>query len=224
MFKRLETVDDDPEKCLLFFFKELFRLVLNLAQRFKPKDLTKNLYEHFSDQERRIKFYTDLTEIMKHPVCGPFLFAVPALNISVLKCDIRTEEAVASFEELARILPPSEGPVKMVIYVDEAHGLADLNTEGSSMYDHILKATAGFASVGVFFLFLSTASRLEVLVSQATLSNSARFQAAKDFLVAPFTEMPFDCHSKLVNEGIEPGMMLKEIQKFSFAVQFGRPL
>lgn len=112
----------------------------------------------------------------------------------------------------------------MVIYIDEAQTLA-LNARGLSMYEQVLQATAKFAPVGVFFLFISADSRLEVLASRPELRDSPRFRAAGDVLVAPFTEMPFDCHPLLAKEPIRPGMIkLEDIQKFSFAIRFGRPL
>lgn len=145
-------------------------------------------------------------------------------NTITLQGEATVAEALGSFWELADLIPDTKGKVKLVIYIDEAHTLASKTRAGASMYDHMLKATAEFATVGVFFLFLSTASRLEVLASQSALSASARFQLAHDSLVAPFTEMPFDCHPSLVKEPIQPGLKLEDIRKFSFAARFGRPL
>ena len=112
----------------------------------------------------------------------------------------------------------------MVVYIDEAHTLDEMkNDSDSSMFDHMLKATADLYTIPVFFLFLSTATQLEVMASQPALSSSARLRSAPD-LVAPFTEMPFDCHPTLVKEAIQPGLKLEDVQKFAFIVRFGRPL
>lgn len=112
----------------------------------------------------------------------------------------------------------------MVIYIDSARNLASTIVAGTSLYEHMLAATAEFATVGVFFLFISTSSDTEILSSQPELSDSYRFETARGSLVAPFTELSFDCHPSLVKESIQPGLKLKEIQKYSFAVRFGRPL
>ena len=137
--------------------------------------------------------------------------------------------ATTAFEKLAALLPDiqnKEGPanVAMVVYIDEAHALDQMtNQSGSSMYDYMLRATADLYTIPVFFLFLSTTPRLEVTASKPVLSSSARFRGAPD-PVAPFTEMPFDCHPTLVEDAIQPGLKLEDVQKFAFIVQFGRPL
>ena len=146
------------------------------------------------------------------------------MNITILQSEgLQKEKTVASFKELAKLLPISNGSVKMIVYMDEAHELAE-TAMGKQFYDDVLKASTELADNGVFFLFLSTASRLEVLAGQALLSPSARCRVAGDHLVPPFTQMPFDCHPRLLNKSIRPGLRLEEIQEFSFAVRFGRPL
>jgi len=54
------------------------------------------------------------------------------------------------------------------------------------------------------------------------LPNSARYQNASltSSLVAPFTEMPFDCHA----QKITPTLKLADVQDYMFMAQFGRPL
>ncbi len=137
--------------------------------------------------------------------------------------------ATTAFKKLAGLLPDtySQGrtaKVSMVVYIDEAHTLDQMGKRsGPSMFDHMLKATADLWDIPVFFLFLSTASQLEVMASRPALSNSARFRRAAK-LVAPFTEMPFDCHPTLVRNPIQRRLKLEDVQKFAFIVQFGRPL
>lgn len=219
----------NPVARLLFFFEKLFGLVRDLARGYQEKkeDVTTGLYKYFNDQEKRAEFYTKLWEVMReNPVRGQSVAAVFELNMSIKESNGGTTETIKAFKGLAKCLPQTEEPVKMVVYIDEAHNLAPQNAKGQSMFDHVLKATAelSLSSAGVFFLFLSTSSRLEVLASQAALSSSARFRAPCDDLVAPFTEMPFDCHPTLVKDRIRPGLQLEDIQKFSFATRFGRPL
>jgi len=225
MFDAMIKVDD-PVLSLLFFFKLLFDYVRNLAKAFQGT-FTQALYCYLKDRNKRAKLYTDLLEKMKpqsrESVCIRFICARLGLNIIILQENSLTRGAIDSFMELAKLFPEDKGTVQMVIYIDEAHTLATRVKAGVSMYEHMLKAIAELAPIGVFFLFISTSSRLEVL-GQSTLPTSARLRASHSTLIAPFTEMPFDCHPSLVQKPIQSGLELAEIQKFSFAVQFGRPL
>lgn len=123
--------------------------------------------------------------------------------------------------DLVELLPHSN--LSFVIYVDEAHTLADVPIEppGKTLYDAMVKAATDFPMRPFFILFLSTSSQLRRLADPASFRRSAWMRVANP--VAPFTEMPFDCHPKLI-KGIKPGLSLKEIQDFRFLAYFGRPL
>ena len=137
--------------------------------------------------------------------------------------------ATTAFEKLAALIPDNQNKkgtsqITMVVYIDEAHTLDEMtNHSRYSMYDYMLKATADLYTLPVFFLFLSTTPRLKVRASERVLSGSSRFRGTLK-PVAPFTEMPFDCHPTLVRNPIQPRLRLEDVQKFAFIVQFGRPL
>ena len=95
----------------------------------------------------------------------------------------------------------------------------------------MLKAVASHGLHGrLCALFLSTASQLAILNTPESLPRSFRYEQAKPHLMAPFTEMPFDCHPSLASSdekggpSIKLGLMLEDVQDFAFMVRFGRPL
>ncbi|KAH9481121.1 hypothetical protein JR316_0005641 [Psilocybe cubensis] len=130
-----------------------------------------------------------------------------------------------------------EDPAWLILYVDEAHTLTELKIAKdtdtkpvsdtgtkpvSTLYDAMVKAATTYCGCKFFILFLSTSSRLRRLAGLKDVARSARQSMAE--LVAPFTEMPFDCHSELQNRKFRPTLLLKDIQKHDFLTYFGRPL
>ncbi|KAH9475813.1 hypothetical protein JR316_0011373 [Psilocybe cubensis] len=119
--------------------------------------------------------------------------------------------------------------VWLILYVDEAHTLTELKIAKdtdtkpvSTLYDAMVKAATTYFGYKFFILFLSTSSRLRRLAGPRDVARSARQFMPE--LVAPFTEMPFDCHPELQNHKIRPNLPLKDIQKHDFITYFGRPL
>ncbi|PPQ86745.1 hypothetical protein CVT25_012382 [Psilocybe cyanescens] len=139
-----------------------------------------------------------------------------------------TENFKHAIKELCGLIEkisPAEGDlISLVLYVDEAHTLTELKigTTDSTLYDAMVKAASEYHNHQFFILFLSTSSELRRLVSPAKASRSAQKVANK--VVAPFTEMPFDCHPELQDHNIKPNLLLKDIQEHRFITHFGRPL
>ncbi|PPQ86747.1 hypothetical protein CVT25_012384 [Psilocybe cyanescens] len=123
---------------------------------------------------------------------------------------------------IAKLKPTKDNPVSLILYVDEAHTLTELKirTTDSTLYDAMIKAAAEYCNYRFFILFLSTSSQLRRLTGPAKASRSARRVGPN--VIAPFTEMPFDCH--LEDHGIKSGLILQGIQEYRFITRFGRPL
>lgn len=116
-----------------------------------------------------------------------------------------------------------------MIYVDEAHTISQTNLSGlvsQTLYDVRVKVFAEYRSSSCFLVFLST--KLHGAHGQyapAILSTSARVrQSGPEDLLAPYNEMPFDCHRDLLTPIKPNSLTLVDIQKISFLVCFGRPL
>jgi len=135
----------------------------------------------------------------------------------------------------------------LIIYIDEAHTLTDKELKPpplryweeineqvkETMYTLMLKAVSAYRVNGrLCVLFLSTASELAISdpPKREILPSTFRHEQAKARLMAPLTEMPFDCHPSLASSdekggpSIKPGLMLEDVQDFAFMVRFGRPL
>ena len=70
---------------------------------------------------------------------------------------------------LTRILDPRR-KIQMIVYLDEAHTLTErisYGLEGNTLYDCLVSAFSDYASVPVFFLSLSTDSRMGALAPSA---------------------------------------------------------
>ncbi|KAH9481122.1 hypothetical protein JR316_0005642 [Psilocybe cubensis] len=153
----------------------------------------------------------------------------------------QSHNSLTELGNLMRKLQPTmdnkEDTVWLILYVDEAHTLTELKIAKdtdtkpvsdtgtkpvSTLYDAMVKAATTYCDCKFFILFLSTSSRLRRLAGPRDVARSARQFMPE--LVAPFTEMPFDCHPELQNHKIRPNLPLKDIQKHDFITYFGRPL
>ncbi|KAJ2935542.1 hypothetical protein H1R20_g1554, partial [Candolleomyces eurysporus] len=113
--------------------------------------------------------------------------------------------------------------LSIFMYVDEAHTL-DEEVGGSTLYELLIKALNVFHGQSFFVLFISTVSRDHQPVEPRRLAPSGRMlmpEIVPYKLLAPYTEMPFDCHETFP---LSPGMKLEETQSVEFLVRFGRPL
>ena len=142
--------------------------------------------------------------------------------------DTRTRAKTALSHLVEKLPPPdarSDKAVSLLLSVDEAHTLSDLKVgpRSDSLYDVMVKVAADYCGpkYKFFILFLSTSSQLRRLAPPPRLAKGARQIPVT--LVAPFTEMPFDCHPRLRNP-IQPDLKLIDIQQFEFIARFGRPL
>ena len=144
-------------------------------------------------------------------------------------------EAQACLERLLSIVPTTKasagnepGELKLMIYVDEAHAISRKNLSGSvpqTLYNIMVKAFAEYHTSSCFIIFLSTGSKAHDLAAPTFLSMSARVrQSGQEDLLAPYNEMPFDCHKDLLTPIKPNSLTLADIQKISFLVRFGRPL
>jgi hypothetical protein len=115
--------------------------------------------------------------------------------------------------------------VKIVIYVDEAHTLADTqappNADDKRLYDVFCSALSYFVPYPLFVLYLSTNSHLGYLSPAQQWARSGRARTV-DSMQAPITETPFDCAPNLL---IKPSTLkLDDINNVEFLAQFGRPM
>lgn len=145
-----------------------------------------------------------------------------------------SERATYALKALLKVLPekiatddpryshfPKPTGLKLMIYVDEAHTITD--DTGESVYDAFVKAFTDYKVHLLFAVFLSTAARAGELAAPAHAPSSSRKRAAGKSLIAPYTEMPFDCHP-ILKAKIDDTKSLSEVQSLSFLVYFGRSL
>jgi hypothetical protein len=119
-----------------------------------------------------------------------------------------------------------EKGIKIVIYFDEAHILAegkpDPETTEKSLHDILCLCLNRFLAFPIFTIFLSTTSSLVAFAAPNTLARSARLRDGTARIHPPITETPFDCHPGLL---VKPGTLSRtKVSEISFMAQFGRPL
>jgi hypothetical protein len=125
----------------------------------------------------------------------------------------------------------SELKVFCFVYFDEAHTLCiEPNPKGGdrrtrTAYYNFGKVLAELHETSVFYLFLSTNSKLMAFAPSIQIHPSARAFRGKQ-LVPPYTELPFDVFSdKLVSRLKKEGRLnLKGVCDISVITRFGRPL
>jgi hypothetical protein len=116
--------------------------------------------------------------------------------------------------------------VKLMLSFDEAHVLAEhkvpKDPDGNDTYDVLCSCFNFFLSMPIFVIYLSTSSIIGQLAPQGSLARSGRARENADALQAPITETPFDCSPEFP---IIPGkLVLEDVCKVEFMVQFGRPM
>ncbi|RXW14443.1 hypothetical protein EST38_g11407 [Candolleomyces aberdarensis] len=136
-------------------------------------------------------------------------------------------EAFAALKTLIGKVPAVKNGAQQLsvfMYVDEAQTL-DKEVGGSTLYELLIKALNFFRDQSFFVLFVSTVTRDHSFVEPPLrLAPPGRMVVPEIIphkLLAPYTEMPFDCHETFP---LSPGMKLEEIQGIEFLIRFGRPL
>lgn len=132
-------------------------------------------------------------------------------------------------------IPISHGDVRILLYFDEAHDLANIfkkNVEESaadtdkpeerSALEAVRSSIQELHSLDIFALFLSTNSNLSVFKPKHKLPSSRAQSDAP--LQPPFVELPFDLQIGGEPLAIEGKHTLEEVCKPEFYVRFGRPL
>ncbi|CAE6478689.1 unnamed protein product [Rhizoctonia solani] len=113
------------------------------------------------------------------------------------------------------------------VYFDEAHSL--IQTVQHSDDEHKRNSLHNLGTVvsrlidyGIFFIFLSTNSRVKGFAPPATYHPS-EWVAVGSKLVPPFTELPFDVYDEMILKRLE-SLTLTEASSIDVMVSFGRPL
>jgi hypothetical protein len=119
-----------------------------------------------------------------------------------------------------------DGEVKLMLYFDEAHVLAEKKVikdpDGKNMYDVMCSCFNFFLSSPVFVIYLSTNSNISDLAPTGPLAKSARARQNADALQAPVTETPFDCFPEFVVKS--DALRLEDVCQVEFMARFGRPM
>lgn len=129
--------------------------------------------------------------------------------------------------------PPTDGETSMdlLISVDEVHALLrqpsppsnateSADEENSDRYGSLLRAIDHLRCLPVFFVLLSTQSRMSVLAPSHQMATSDRYIAAVPRLPVPLTETPFDCHKDIDFSAVE----FDTLSDVAHLSQYGRPL
>jgi hypothetical protein len=129
--------------------------------------------------------------------------------------------------------PDDKSRITLFIYFDEAKCLHERNlihvskdrvesieVDERTTYHALILTLDEFRDLNIFFLFLSTTSKLSNPAPAKQVFQSLRSSSEPFDLQAPFTEMPFDLYAKVK----ENKHSLNEICTVYFMSQFGRPL
>ncbi|CAE6434770.1 unnamed protein product [Rhizoctonia solani] len=113
------------------------------------------------------------------------------------------------------------------VYFDEAHSLTETvpDSDGGhkrNPFHNLGTVLSKLVNHRIFFIFLSTNSRIEGFDPPATHYPSERVTLGSQ-LVPPFTELPFDIYDEKVLKRIE-SLTLTEASSVKVMVSFGRPL
>ncbi|KAF8749052.1 hypothetical protein RHS01_10436 [Rhizoctonia solani] len=114
-----------------------------------------------------------------------------------------------------------------LLYFDEAHSLTESvktpdEEHEQSQYHNLGIAIASLIDYRLFFIFLSTNSRLENFAPAPTSFPSDRVTNGSR-LIPPFTELPFDIYESTVLDDIKI-LSLESVSKTEVMVGFGRAL
>lgn len=238
------TFDEETHACHLFFallfdhmllkIRELSALPDNAfphGKESEPSSFATAWREILAESDTRFTFFKDILDqfqrVRYHSHCFPFPRCLTLRQELLTATDQNiSQRAKVALKALLRELPEkkldgtAEG-LQLLIYVDEAHTITD-NT-GESVYDALLKALTEYKGQLVFVVFLSTAAPVGELAAPSYLASSARKRAVTKSLLAPYTEMAFDCHPSLIAR-IDDANSLSDVQSLAFVVRFGRSL
>ncbi|KAF4615349.1 hypothetical protein D9613_003426 [Agrocybe pediades] len=210
------------------FLQVLFEEFKNIVTLANPgpdsPNLAMDIRDYLEMNDNRCLFY----DIVKTKVLQRFE-----------KGGVNTHKTITDLMALKTTL---KDPPLVIMYIDEAHPMTErieaphstgfnLKYLDDTLYAIFLEAVSELRGKGLFVLFLSTislstVSQLEIEMPNPVY-NSRRFQPNPGSQApAPFTEMPFDCHRDLVeNGGIDcRTLYLKDVQSISSMARFGRPL
>jgi len=112
---------------------------------------------------------------------------------------------------------PENDQFPIIVYVDEAHGIKDLNAMTSVF--------ATFKEAGVVGIYLSTTSHISYLAPLPhDMPNLARSPGGEVTYLLPFTELYLDTFSHLHFHGHRSELSLRKVRSISAATSLGRPL
>ena len=164
-----------------------------------------------------------------HRVCQSKPQSLPeATSLDPLSVDTASEEAKKQLARLLRRIDDccesleefQNGQVKLVLYFDEAHALAEKNLikdpDRENIYDVMCSCFNSFLSSPIFV------RQIQTLATPGPLARSGRARENADALQAPVTETPFDCFPEFL---IKPGELgLEDVCEVEFMARFGRPM
>ncbi|KAK0184551.1 hypothetical protein F5146DRAFT_241732 [Armillaria mellea] len=123
-----------------------------------------------------------------------------------------------SFTNLLKTVDSRES-LKILIYFDEAHTLADTPAD-STKYDTLCSALADIEDIHHFTIFMSTTGALSVLGRPQHEYHSSRAVAPETKLPAPFTILPFDIGTRVLHRKVT----FNTLRRIEHLANFGRPL
>ena len=109
------------------------------------------------------------------------------------------------------------------IYFDECHTLTAPRLREESLYHCLCSAITPLRDIAIYFITMSTNSKLAVMSPTAANIPSLRKGEVQDNsknLIPPFTELPFDIFAG----NVEPHLPLAEYADRKNFRKFGRPL
>ena len=102
-------MSQNPVQTLLVFFKQLFKLVRDLAKDFQGENFTLALYNSLNSQDKRAKFYSGLSlNQAQTKVRGLCLSAVLHLTSVLCRTRMLHKRHLRPFESLLRYFPRAQ--------------------------------------------------------------------------------------------------------------------
>jgi len=164
-----------------------------------------------------------------HCVCQSKSQSLPeAMSLDPSSVDTASEEAQKQLARLLRRIDDccesleefQNGQVKLVLYFDEAHALAEKNLikdpDGENIYDVMCSCFNSFLSSHIFV------RQIQTLATPGPLARSGQAYENASALQAPVTETPFHCFPEFL---IKPGELgWEDVCEVEFMARFGHSM
>ncbi|CCM07240.1 uncharacterized protein FIBRA_09586 [Fibroporia radiculosa] len=231
---------EDARNNYCVFFETLFSKILSWLNNKWPDEMfdtaqdlafawRRELARNTQGQCTREELYADVVRVATMQI-GNVRDLDAEMTTQLEKRASKAGEELVSWIKIHVVGNQSQSPT-MILYFDEAHTLTNATisaAEGGmskSRFDALTSALNCFLGVRLFAIVLSTNSRMHGFSPAQEKHPSDRVRrVARDYLQAPYTELPFDCLQDDKPFIKDRQFTLSEACDLSVVCRFGRPL